>query len=387
MERNIKLLALFNFLVEFSFYLPVAIIYFSRVSGSYTLGMSIFAIVMVSSALFELPTGVFSDMIGRRKTITLGAICAAIAVIFYAIGGSYPILVIGALWEGMGRSFFSGNNDAFLHDILASSGKSNEFHNFLGKIGSLEQFGIAIVSIVGSIIASWSFPLVLWLSVIPKLCNVVISLFFTPTSIQTADESNIFAHIRKSLSNFRNNKKLRLISLNTAIRGAVGESSYIFRGAFTATLWPVWAIGITNMISSFGASIGFYFSGKIISKFGFIKSLRFEIITNRFINFTGLLFPTVISPALLSLSSLLYGVGNVADKTLLQTEFSRTERATMGSINNFFISFLFGVSALVLGFIADKSEPRIALIVANVILLFPLLVYKIIFRNHEHSGN
>jgi len=37
-----KLLSLFNFLLDFRFYSPIAIIYFTKVSGSFALGMGVF---------------------------------------------------------------------------------------------------------------------------------------------------------------------------------------------------------------------------------------------------------------------------------------------------------------------------------------------------------
>ena len=71
-----------------------------KVSGSYALGMSIFSIVMLSAAIFEIPTGVFSDLVGRKKTVVFGALSSVLYVIFYAIGGIYLFLVIGAIFEG-----------------------------------------------------------------------------------------------------------------------------------------------------------------------------------------------------------------------------------------------------------------------------------------------
>jgi hypothetical protein len=57
---NIRLLAWFNFCLDFRLYAPVAILYFSDVAGSFTLGMSVFSAIMLSGALLEVPTGVFS---------------------------------------------------------------------------------------------------------------------------------------------------------------------------------------------------------------------------------------------------------------------------------------------------------------------------------------
>lgn len=89
LDKNIRLLTWFNFFTDFRLYAPVAIIYFSSVTGSFALGMSIFSVSSISAAFFELPTGIFSDYIGRTKTVIAGSIAAAISVFFYALGFSY----------------------------------------------------------------------------------------------------------------------------------------------------------------------------------------------------------------------------------------------------------------------------------------------------------
>lgn len=377
MDRNIKLMALFNFLIDFAFYTPVAIIYFSHVSGSYALGMSIFSITMFSSALFEIPTGIFSDYIGRKNTIVCGAISGLFAVIFYAIGGVYMFLAIGAIFEGLGRAFFSGNDDAFLHDILSESKQSHKFHEFLGKLSSYNQFGLAAVAILGGFLASKSLFLVMWLSVIPKMLNIIVAIMLKEPKVHSPQSGNIYYHLKEALRQFRTNHKLRLLTYKTMIGYALGEASYLFRGTFISSLWPIWALGITNMFSNLGAAASFYFSGKIIDKIGFKKSLYLDTIYCRIANLIALVFPGIYSPALMSTTSITYGFSSVSESTLLQNEFTSGQRATLGSLNSFFGSILFGIIAILLGLLADKTNPRIALICINILQFVPLwFIYR-----------
>ena len=168
-HSNIKVLRWFNFFSDFKLYAPIAIIYFSHVTGSFTLGMSIFSIAMVSTALFEIPTGIFSDRIGRRKTVIWGAFAAVLFTIFYAIGQSFWILAIGAVFEGLSRSFYSGNNDALLHDTLAQYQNEAQYSESLGKVSTLLQIAQGVSAVLGGILATWSFPLIMWLSVVPQI--------------------------------------------------------------------------------------------------------------------------------------------------------------------------------------------------------------------------
>ncbi len=383
MNRNIKLLAYFNFLTDLIFYAPVAIIYFARVSGSYALGMSVFSTVFISAAVFEIPTGIFSDRIGRKNTVILGSVANLIGFVFYALGIGYLYLIIGAIFEGLARSFFSGNNDALLHDWLKENDRENEFHIYLGKLSSLFQIAAAVSALIGGIVAYRSFAWVMWISVIPKFLMVTVSLSLSDPHIISEKSSNIFSHLKESLRQFQTNQKLRLLTITSALRFGIGESAYLFRSVFVSLLWPLWAIGISNMMSNIFAATSSFFSGKLIDRFKPQNILRFEIIFNRLINLTALFFPSVFSPALMTTTSLTYGVSQITTDTLLQKEFTQAQRATLGSLTSLFGSLLFGVFAIFLGKIGDVYGPVKALIIANLLLLTPLLFYSKVFKSNE----
>ena len=378
-QKNIKLLAWFNFFTDFKLYSAIAILYFVHVTGSLALGMSIYSIASISDALFEVPTGILSDMVGRKNTIVLGSIASVSYALCYAIGGSYWILALGAIFQGLSVAFYSGNNDALLHDSLKESGNEKKFHSYLGKLSSLFQLALALGAVIGSFLANNSFILVMWLSVIPQVICFFISLFMVEPRILLQKSTNIYAHMKDALLLFKTNKKLRLVSIAGILGSAVGEASFQLSAAFFNTLWPLWAVGIAKMISYIGATLSFYFSGKIIDRFGALKVLKFEIISNRIANLVALVFPSMVSPVLMASTSLTFGVGSVATNSLLQREFTVKQRATMGSLNSLGGSLAFGVFSILLGFIADTTSLTTALIVAHLLLLLPLYFYRKVF--------
>jgi len=382
-NKNIKLLALFNFFTDFKLYAPVAIIYFARVSGSYALGMSIFSITMLSSALLEVPTGIFSDLIGRKKTLIFGAFAGTLSIIFYAIGGNYFFLVIGAVFEGLSRALYSGNNTALLYDTLAKTQEQTEYSTFLGKTSSMFQIALAVSAIAGSIVANWSFSWVMWLSVIPQIICIIIGFKISEPQAQSQKSSNVFIHTKKAIKHFIKNKQLRLLSLASIIGYALGESSYQFRSAFVNLLWPLWAVGAAQALSNIGAAISFYFSGKLIKKFKEFKILIFTNIYSRFINIISLAIPTVFSPALMSATSLFYGFSSTAKENLFQKEFSAHQRATMGSLNSLFGSIAFAFVSFLLGLFADKIGPAKALLIIQFISFIILYIYWKLFKSNK----
>lgn len=382
--RNITLLTWFNFFTDLRLYAPIAIIYFAQVTGSYALGMSVFSIVFISSALFELPTGIISDYIGRKKTLMLGAFAAVLYSIFYAAADSYMFLIIGAIIEGLSRSFYSGNNDALLYDTLKQNKKEHEYDEYMGKTHSMFQIAAAICALVGGILASWSFPLVMWLSVLSQLGCFIISLLVIPPQIETNTiEENIFVHLKDAIRKFVENKKLRLLSLSSILGFGFGEASYQFQSAFYSTLWPVWAIGIAKTLSSVGATISFRLAGKMNKKFGSVKILLITNIYNRIINFISALFPSIFSPILMSSTSLLFGVSYVAENSLMQKEFTDKQRATMQSLDSFFGSIFFGIVSFGIGFIADTLSPAYAIIIIQFCMLPTLIINLLLVKNHN----
>lgn len=385
-SRNLKILRWHSFFIDFNLWGPLAIIYFSKVSGSYTLGLSIFSIQMLSSAAFELPTGFISDKYGRTKTLIFGSLSFFIGAILYAIGSNYWFLVAGAIVQGLGRAFYSGNNDALLYDYLASDNKIDKFEEYNGKIGSMSQLACAISAALSFLIAFFPMSFLLWVSVGSQLICLILG--FKLDKVETIDHEsgNIFIHIKQALKNFISNFKLRLISLSDIIGFGLSESSYQFRAAFIATLWPSWAIGIASVLSSLGASISFHFSGKILKKISAINILITNFFISKIINLTSLLFPTILSPVIMTSTSLFYGVGEVSKNKLLQNEFTHNQRATMGSLNSLAGSIFFGFFAILLGIFADNFGPRIALLISTIlgfINLFFYLSFKKIVENES----
>jgi len=380
MLRNVRLLAWFNFLADFRPYAPIAILYFAQVSGSYALGMSVWSVASLSQSLFEVPTGVFSDLIGRKRTMVCGAIASVLSLTCYAIGGTYVMLLAGGVFEGLSRAFYSGNNDALLHDTLAVSGQKESFQEYLGKTSSMFQFALGISALVGSLIAAISFQAVLWVSVIPMLLALFVTLRFVEPQAYSRTSANVYAHLGQAFRNTIRNPRLLMLSAASVLMHAIGESAWLFRSAFVATLWPVWALGIGQMLANLTGAIGFYFAGPVIRRFGEFRLLVWSSAVTDAVNFLMVLVPTVLSPLVMS-QSFTWGVNMVAIGGLLQREFTDEQRATMGSLNSFAGSITFAVFSFLLGALADRIGVVPALLVASGLLLIPNGLYWLALRD------
>lgn len=379
--RNIKLLNIYNFFVDFRFYNTIAILYFSEVAGSYALGMLVWGVMSVSSSIFEVPTGIFSDFIGRRRTMILASLACVLAVFSYSLGFSYWFLIMGAIFEGLARSFSSGNDEALLHDSLKEGGLETEYHHFHGKTNSMMQIGAAITALAGGFLAYYfSFSFVFWISLIPMLINLGLSFFFIEPKVVSEKSGNVYQHMGEAVTLFIKNPKLRLLSFASIWAYGLGESGWLFRSAFVATIWPIWAVGIPKALGNIGAAAGFFIAGKVISKFTAIKVLLYGSFVANTVNLIAFAFVTIFSPIMAILASPFFGLMETSKSTLFQKEFSDKQRATMGSLNSFVGSLFFALVSFGLGFIADLLDPAKGLLIIQVLLIVNLFVYWRLLR-------
>jgi MFS family permease len=377
LQRNIKLLKWFNFCNDFRLYDAVAAVYFAQVTGSYTLGLSVFSISTISSSVFEVPTGIFSDLLGRKMTMVLGAISSTLSIIFFAIGGSFATLAVGALFGGLSQALFSGNNDALLYDTLKEAQREKDFASVQSQTSSMFQFALATSALFGSLVLGLeSFKWVFWISVIPQALSIFLaSQFIEPKRHSDKVETNIFGHLKDAFLAIKENYKLRLLSMAQIIDRGLGEAIHQFTPTFIATLWPVWAIGLARVMSHIFAATGVRISGRFIKKIGEIKLLILSNIPSYIVGLLAIIFPTSATPLINSATSFPSGLGWVALSSLQQKEFTDKQRATIASLNSLGASLLFGISIYALGFVADKIGTRYALLGAQILYATVLILY------------
>jgi len=120
--------------------------------------------------------------------------------VFYAIGQSYCFLVIGAVFEGLSQSFYSGNNDALVYDILYEQKKEGEYAEWLGKLNSWFQIGLASAALLGGFVGNYSFALVMWFSALSQIVCLFLSFFLIEPKIHSQKKWQSIPSHERSIS-------------------------------------------------------------------------------------------------------------------------------------------------------------------------------------------
>lgn len=387
--KNITLLRWYNFFYEFRPYGAIAILYFTQITGSFALGLAVFSIGSIAAALFEVPTGVISDRIGRRKTVIFGSVASAAALILYALGGNFgfALLVLGAIFNGLARALLSGNNDALLYDTMKQAGQSDQFGEKLGKVNSMFEIALGISALLGGALALISLQAVMIASIVPQVVCAFLALRFIEPKVHTEEvPENIYSHLKEAVRGFVRNAKLRKLSLAYSLDYALEETQYNFKPAFAATLLPTWALGIVRSFDNLFGFLGYHFAGAITKRFGALKTLLGQQVIGRLNIFVAAGIPTVVSPFLLNINAFFFGIGETANRSLMQKEFTDKQRATMGSLNSLLGSLLFALTGILVGLIADSIGPAKTILVLGVTSISVVLLYWNLFRGYEKSA-
>ncbi len=102
------------------------------------------AVYYLSVFILEVPSGYFSDRIGRRTTLMLAALCLMLAHTCFIIGGRFELLAVGQLFLAAGIAMQSGTDTAFHYDSLAALGREGEYPRREAKA---EQSGLTMLAV------------------------------------------------------------------------------------------------------------------------------------------------------------------------------------------------------------------------------------------------
>jgi MFS family permease len=118
--------------------------------------------------LFEIPTGIVADTIGRRTSYLLGTLTLSAASLLYVllwqIEAPFWEWALASLALGLGFTFFSGAVEAWLVDALTATGYTGNLETVFGRGQIVTGVGMLTGSVAGGFLAqqvSLGFPFVL----------------------------------------------------------------------------------------------------------------------------------------------------------------------------------------------------------------------------------
>jgi MFS family permease len=115
------------------------------------------AFFTLGMVLFEVPTGVIADTVGRRASYLLGTVTLALSTLLYVllwqVEGPFWQWAVVSVLIGLGFTFFSGAVEAWLVDALSATGFTGELESVFARGQIVGGAAMLIGSVGGGFIA------------------------------------------------------------------------------------------------------------------------------------------------------------------------------------------------------------------------------------------
>lgn len=157
-HRTIALIPWFQFFNSLLFWQAVWFLYFqAKLSGAEAIVL--YSVYDISTTVLEVPSGYFSDRIGRRATLLLSAACYLLGCLALAVGASFGMFALGQSLIGAGSAFKSGTDSSLLFESLQATGRADEVEAQELRAWRFSLAGFAMSALIGGAMSLHSVTL------------------------------------------------------------------------------------------------------------------------------------------------------------------------------------------------------------------------------------
>lgn len=135
------------------FVMPIWTLFILDQGLSFTQASVLNAVWWGAKVFGEVPTGFVGDRIGRRNSLLVGSAVSTVAILVFGLLSSFPAFVAVYLVWGIGTTFRSGAESAWLYDTLSERTDEAEFTRIRGRGNALRQVSLAVSALLGGYMA------------------------------------------------------------------------------------------------------------------------------------------------------------------------------------------------------------------------------------------
>ena len=176
MARDLRLFYLFRLLATSYLYVPIFMLFQESRGLSFferlTLGGIYSAVVIV----VEVPTGVFADRIGRRRSMMFGALTMVASCLIAFRAGSFAAFAVAEALAALSMALCSGADSAYLFDLLLEHDAVHEYGRRESVASAWHLLGSAIAFAGGGLLAQVDLALPYLVTAVVAAVAVVVAM-------------------------------------------------------------------------------------------------------------------------------------------------------------------------------------------------------------------
>lgn len=151
---NITSLTLIYFFSTLYFYVPIATLYLQDKGLNYTMINSMWAIIVGTMFITEIPTGMIADRIGRKKAIILALGLQLSGEVIFLFAQQYWLFAVCGVVGGLGFAFSSGCIESLVYEDLKKDNSVDQMTRAMGLIQAASQTASLLAFAIGGLLLS-----------------------------------------------------------------------------------------------------------------------------------------------------------------------------------------------------------------------------------------
>jgi MFS family permease len=394
----------YGFLKNLRFFEPFLILFFLERDLSYLQIGVIYTVREITRNIFEVPSGLAADVLGRRRTMIAAFSLYIISFLIYSVSYRYGLLIAATIVFALGDVFRTGTHKAMIFDYLDRQDWTSQKISYYGHTRSWSQAGSAVSALMAAALIFYTGRInqVFIYSVIPYALGLLLMISY-PAYLDGESpgfrQSGLKTAIRTTLGTFWDSFKQARI-----LRGMFNLSVYsgYYRAVkdYVQPLIQAAAIGLPVLVSLQAESktailVGiiyftiFMLSSAVTRQSGnFSKRFRELSIPLNLTLMAGLVLGTLtgfFSMAGFTLISIILFIGIYLVQNLripvgiayytenLDTDILATTLSAESQSKSLFTALI----ALMLGFLADRFDVGTAILICSGLILLSTPLYLI----------
>ncbi len=362
-------------------YMPIVIPFYESNGLSMKDIMILQAVYSIAIVVLEVPSGYMADVIGRKKTLIIGAIFGTLGFTTYSLSFGFMGFLVAEIILGIGQSCISGADSAMLYDSLLDKGEEKQYTRFEGRITSLGNVAEAIAGILGGLLAGLTIRA-------PYIAQTFVAFIALPAALTLVEPTRQIPLIKAGMMEIVRIARFALITdrplrrniLFSAITGtATLTMAWFAQPFFEYAMIDIAWFGILWTTLNLTVAITSYTAHRLEKKLG----QRWSVLLIALLIPLGYLalsqFNAPIGLLVLYLFYLVRGYATPVLKDYINRITASHIRATVLSVRNFIIRLLFALTGPLLGWVKDIYSLPQALMLAGFIFLIISILTAILF--------
>jgi len=271
-----------NFFLSLFFISPVAIFFYKQRGLGFDQVLMLESVLAFFIFIFEVPTGIFADKFGRKKSILAGIITFFVVTVMMIFArGFIPFAFIFA-FTGIAVTFMTGSVEALIYDALKKRHKKHLMKKTMGNYGSASLTGKFIAPLVGGYIARELLPVdfkvLISLTLVCILMAFVLALTLKDSETKHVSERkpSSFVLLTQGINMLRVNKKLaRIVFLSIFTSPFLFAFKYLSQEGFKCNGVTIVAVGGIFASSCLVSAVAQKYAYKFEDLIGMNKAVLF----------------------------------------------------------------------------------------------------------------